>query len=58
MKMNLKMKQANFEIEFDNIEEAYNFIMSFIEHNPDTSAINLTKKPKKVLEKENKINDN
>ena len=41
MKMTLKMQKANFELEFDGVEEACEFLNTFMRNNPTASLINM-----------------
>ena len=41
MKMTLKMTNANFELEFDEMEEACEFINIFMRNNPTASLIKM-----------------
>ena len=41
MKMTLKMRNANFDLEFDTIQEACDFINVFMRNNPTASLINI-----------------
>ena len=52
MKMTLKMRNANFELEFDEIEEACEFINIFMRNNPTASLINMEDFEKRQILKE------
>lgn len=49
MKMTLKMTNAKFEIEFDQVEEACEFINAFMRNNPTASLINMEDFEKKQM---------
>ena len=49
MKMTLRMRNANFELEFDEIEEACEFINIFMRNNPTASLINMEDFEKKQI---------
>lgn len=52
MKMTLKMRNANFDLEFDTIQEACDFINVFMRNNPTASLINM-----EDFEKRQMLND-
>lgn len=52
MKMTLKMTNANFELEFDEMEEACEFINIFMRNNPTASLIKM-----EDFEKRQMLND-
>lgn len=49
MKMTLKMTNVNFELEFDLIEEACEFINMFMRNNPTASLIKLENLEKRQM---------
>lgn len=49
MKMTLKMQKANFELEFDDMKEACEFINMFIRNNPSASLINMEDIEKRIM---------
>lgn len=49
MKMTLKMDNTNFELEFNEVEEACEFINVFMRNNPKASVLTLSQKEKKQI---------
>ena len=50
--MTLKMQDAQFELEFDGVQEACEFINTFMRNNPNASLITM-----KDFEKQQMLND-
>ena len=48
MKMTLKMEDTNFELEFNGVEEACEFI-NFMRNNPKASVLTLSQKEKRQI---------
>ena len=49
MKMTLKMENTNFELEFNGVEEACEFINVFMRNNPKVSVLTLSQKEKRQI---------
>lgn len=49
MKMTLKMEDTNFELEFNGVEEACEFINVFMRNNPKASVLTLSQKEKRQI---------
>ena len=49
MKMTLKMENTNFELEFNGVEEACEFINVFMRNNPKASVLTLSQKEKRQI---------
>ena len=49
MKMTLRMENTNFELEFDGVEEACEFINVFMRNNPKASLLNLSNVEKRQI---------
>lgn len=49
MKMTLKMQNAKFELEFDEVQEACEFINAFMRNNPSAALINMEDFEKKQI---------
>ena len=49
MKMTLKMDDTNFELEFNGVKEACEFINVFMRNNPKASVLTLSQKEKRQI---------
>lgn len=49
MKMTLRMEGSTFDLEFDGVEEACEFINVFLRNNPKASLLTLSQREKKQI---------